>query len=129
MLSKMRQPPDEGRSSSGFRPPTIASRRAISQENGSRLCVRGLRLPPRTSSGSKAPKEKVFQRAIPLRLPVVQVRSGDGLDGRRRIGLNPAEGDAGTAEAPREPRQASLSTQPDEGRDAALGECVATAER
>ena len=50
-------------------------------------------------------------------------------DGRRRIGLNPAEGDVGTAEAPREPRQASLSTQPDEGRDTALGECVATAER
>ena len=50
-------------------------------------------------------------------------------DGRRRIGLNPAEGDLGTAEAPREPRQASLSTQPDEGRDTALGECVATAER
>lgn len=61
----------------------------------------------------------------PLRLPVVQARSGDGLDGRRRIGLNPAEGDVGTADAPSGSRPASPATQPDEGRDAALGEGVA----
>ena len=62
-------------------------------------------------------KEKMNEWAITLRLPVVQARSGDGLDGRRRVGLYPAEGDAGTANAPREPRLASLSTQPDGGRE------------
>jgi hypothetical protein len=46
-------------------------------------------------------RKEVFQRAIPLRLPIVEARSGDGLDGRRRIGLNPAEGDVGTAHTPR----------------------------
>ena len=71
----------------------------------------------------------MFQRAIPLRSPVVQVRSGDGLDGRRRIGLNPAEGDVGTADAPGALRHASLATQPDEGGDTALGESVAAATR
>jgi hypothetical protein len=40
----------------------------------------------------------------------------------RRIGLNPAEGDVGTADAPRAPPAASLATQPDEGRDTELGE-------
>ena len=34
----------------------------------------------------------------------------------------PAEGDVGTADAPRAPSHASLATQPDEGRDTALGE-------
>ena len=55
-------------------------------------------------------------------LPSLQSRSGDGLDGRRRIGATPAEGDAGSADTPREPRQVSPATQPDEGVDPALGE-------
>jgi len=88
-----------------------------------------LRWPRGTRSARRFVKEKMYERAIPLRLPVVQARSGDGLDGRRRIGLNPAEGDVGTADAPRAPPHASLATQPDEGRDAALGEGVAAADR
>jgi len=44
------------------------------------------------------------------------------------IGLNPADGDVGTADAPREPPQASLPTRPDEGRDAAFGERAAAAD-
>jgi hypothetical protein len=39
------------------------------------------------------------------------------------------EGDVGTADAPRAPPHASLATQPDEGRDTALGEGTAAADR
>ena len=70
----------------------------------------------------------VFERAIPVR-ESIDARSGDGPDGRRRIGRTPAEGDVGTDNAPRAPPHASLPTQPDEGRDPALGEGVATADR
>jgi hypothetical protein len=58
-------------------------------------------------------------------LPSIQPRSGDGLDGRRRIGANPAEGDAGSADTPSEPRQPPRATQPDEGLDPALGDRLA----
>ncbi|MGB8882010.1 MAG: hypothetical protein WCD11_37285 [Solirubrobacteraceae bacterium] len=44
-------------------------------------------------------------------------------------GLNPAEGDVGTADAPPAAPHASLATQPDEGRNTALGEGVAAADR
>ena len=70
----------------------------------------------------------VFERAIPVR-ESIDARSGDGPDGRRRIGRTPAEGDVGPDNAPRAPPHASLPTQPDEGRDPALGEGVATADR
>jgi hypothetical protein len=56
----------------------------------------------------------VFGRAIPV---------------RQRIGRTPAEEDVGTGNAPRAPPHASLPTQPDEGRDPALGESVAAADR
>jgi hypothetical protein len=47
-------------------------------------------------------KGMVFERAIPGR-ESIDARSGDGPDGRRRIGRTPAEGDVGTDNAPRAP--------------------------
>ena len=60
------------------------------------------------------------ERAIPARLSI-DTRSGDGPDGRHRIGRNPAGGDAGTIDAPREPPQPPPTHWPDEGEDILLG--------
>ena len=46
-----------------------------------------------------------------------------------RIPRATRQGDVGTVDAPRAPPDASLPTQPDEGRDPALGEGVAAADR
>jgi len=54
--------------------------------------------------------------------PSIHARFGDGLDGRRQIGRNPAEGDVGSADAPRELRQAPPTYEPDEARGPVLGE-------
>ena len=58
----------------------------------------------------------------PLDLPSIDSRSDDGLDGRRRIGSNPAEGDARSANTPSEPRPPPPPTEPDEGLDSGLGQ-------
>jgi hypothetical protein len=71
-------------------------------------------------------RKEVLQRAIPLRLPVVEARSGDGLDGRRRIGLNPAEGDVGTARTPPRTAAAAAYPWPDEGQNTSFGDLRAT---
>jgi len=55
-------------------------------------------------------------------LPSIHARFCDGLDGRRQIGRNPAEGDVGSADAPRELRQAPPTYEPDEARGPVLGQ-------
>jgi hypothetical protein len=47
-------------------------------------------------------QDLVLELASPSDLPSIDARSGDGLDGRRRIGRKPAAGDAGSAGPPRE---------------------------
>ena len=72
-------------------------------------------------SGS-VPRRRSVVRAISSDLPSIHARFGDGLDGRRQIGRNPAEGDVGSADAPRELRQAPPTYEPDEARGPVLGE-------
>ncbi len=59
-------------------------------------------------------------------LPSIDAHFGDGLDGRRQSGRNPAEGDVGSADAPREPRQVPPTYEPDEARAPVLGETTST---
>ena len=54
--------------------------------------------------------------------PSIHARFGDGLDGRRQIGRNPAEGGVGSADAPRGLRQPPPTYEPDEARGSVLGE-------
>ena len=55
-------------------------------------------------------------------LPSLHARFGNGLDGRRQIGGDPAERDVGSADPPRELRQAPPTYEPDEARAPVLGE-------
>jgi hypothetical protein len=66
------------------------------------------------TTGRSGSKEVFRDRAIPFDLDVVHSRSGDGLDGRRRIGSKPAAGDAGNRE--RAPRVATAAGCPLAGR-------------
>ena len=53
----------------------------------------------------------------------------DDLDGRRRIGLNPAEGDVGTVDPPRGLPKPPPTHWPDEGQDIHVGGRVAERRR
>jgi hypothetical protein len=64
-------------------------------------------------------------RAIPSELCSIHSRSGDGLDGRRRIGSTPAGGGVGTPRASRELRLPSLPCRPDEALDDQLDRTTA----
>ena len=55
-------------------------------------------------------------------LPSIDAHFGDGLDGRHQSGLNPAEGAVGTADAPRELRQAPPTYEPDKARAPVLAD-------
>ena len=77
----------------------------------------GLRRPE-----GQLPKREICYSSDSSGPPSLHSRFGDGLDGRRQIGSKPAAGDVGSADAPRAPRQAPLTNEPDEPRGPVLGE-------
>ena len=71
-------------------------------------CWGGASGPRVRDGGRRIPKGDLLWRHS-SGLPSLHARFGDGLDGRRQVGRNPAEGDVGSADAPRDPHQGGVT--------------------